>query len=284
MADGRAVTGRVHRIGCTWVGVALLGLALAAPWPVSAQSSTPTAPPPTGAKPNAVNLGTGFVISEQGHVLTAHHVIKDKAQVLVGPIEGDKWRVAQVVKVDEAKDLALLKARLDRPALALAEWTSVPQGLETLVIGYPQPRVQGFSKKITAGIFNGERHQTAFSHNFQLSAEIQQGNSGGPVFAPDGTVMGLITQKLNAQAVAEKTGDFAQNVNYAVKSQHLVEFVQSAGVPLKSRAVNTQVNLRPYELFARVESAVLAVAARNPPPKASANTSKPADDGDTAAP
>ena len=263
---------------------ALLGLALLSAGPASAQTPSQSAPPSAAAKPNAVNLGTGFVISEQGHVLTAHHVIKDKSQVLVGPIEGDKWRVAQVVKVDEAKDLALLKARLDRPSLALADWASVPQGLETLVIGYPQPRVQGFSKKITAGIYNGERHQTAFSHNFQLSAEIQQGNSGGPVFAPDGTVMGLITQKLNAQAVAEKTGDFAQNVNYAVKSQHLVEFVQSAGVPLRSRAVNTQLNLRPFELFARVESAVLAVAARNLPPKAATTPNKPVDDGDTAAP
>ena len=211
-----------------------------------------------------VSTGTGFFVSAAGHIVTANHVIRGKSQVLVGPIDRRQWRVATVLKTDEVNDLALLQARLDRPALPIAPWNEVPVGLEAVVIGYPQPNVQGLSKKITQGIVNGERTDTGEQAHFQLSAEVQRGNSGGPVLSPDGVVIGVVRAKLNALSLAQKTGDIAQNVNFALKSSRLIEFLQSAGVPLMLQKPNLSVQPRPFETFRRAEASIIAVVARNP--------------------
>ena len=213
-------------------------------------------------------VGTGFFVSNAGHIVTAFHVIRGRSQVLVGPIgpaDRKLWRVATVLKTDEVNDLALLQARLERPPLPIAPWSEVPVGLEALVIGYPQPFVQGLSKKITLGIVNGERTETGEQALFQLSAEVQRGNSGGPVLSPDGVVIGVVRAKLNALSLAQKTGDIAQNVNFALKSSRLIEFLQSAGVPVQVEKPNLVQQPRPYETFRKAEASIIAIVARNPP-------------------
>lgn len=214
-----------------------------------------------------VSFGTGFAVTDDGYFITAYHVIRDKSQVLVGPVGKNKWRVAKVIKTDEKRDLALLKARLPLPALALAEWREVPIGLEALVIGYPQPRFQGLSKKITAGLVNGDRTATGDEGYFQLSAEIQKGNSGGPVLAPDGTVIGVVRAKLNALSVAEKTKDLPQNVNYALKSAAVKQFLEDTAVSVRMAVLDLTVNPRPYQIFQSAQESVIAVIGRNPPAK-----------------
>lgn len=210
------------------------------------------------------NLGTGFVVTSLGHVVTAHHVIRDRAQVLVGPIQGKRWAVAKVLHVDPARDLALLEARVAREPLPVADWSQVPVGLEAIVIGYPQPRLTGLEKKITQGIVNGEIASRSAPPSFQLSAEIHQGNSGGPVLAPDGSVIGVVQRKLNALAVAEKTRDLPQNVNYALRSDELKRFLDEAGVSVPIRAPDLSADPRPFRLYRRVESSILAVIGRDP--------------------
>lgn len=231
---------------------ALVSMALALP---AARAQTPL----------PVSFGSGFVVSEEGYVVTAFHVIRDQPQILVGPLERNLWRVAQVVKVDETKDLALLKLRLARPALPVAEWKDVPIGLEALVIGYPQPRIQGMSKKITDGIVNGDRTESGDEGFFQFSAEVQKGNSGGPVLAPDGSVIGVVRAKLNALAVAEKTRDLPQNVNYALKSASLKQFLEAAGVPFVSRSPDLGARYRPFETFQQAQASIVAVVGRKLP-------------------
>ncbi len=211
------------------------------------------------------NFGTGFVVSDQGHVVTAWHVVRDKSQVLLGPEGKNRFVVAQVLKVDEKNDLALLKSRLLRPPLPIARWEDVPVGLEALVIGYPQPRFLGLSRKVTEGIINGERGEGSAEGHFQLSAEVQKGNSGGPVLAPDGTVVGVVSAKLNALGVAERTKDLTQNVNYALKSTALHKFLESAGIAVLTRAPDLQVAVRPYQVYRKAGPSILAVIARNPP-------------------
>lgn len=210
------------------------------------------------------SVGTGFVVTSLGHVVTAHHVIRDRGQVLVGPVQGKRWAVAKVLHVDPARDLALLEARVAREPLTVADWGQVPVGLEAIVIGYPQPRLTGLEKKITQGIVNGEIASRSAPPSFQLSAEIHQGNSGGPVLAPDGSVIGVVQRKMNALAVAEKTRDLPQNVNYALRSDELKRFLDDAGVPVPVRAPDLSVDPRPFRLYRRVESSIVAVIGRDP--------------------
>ena len=154
------------------------------------------------------------------------------------------------------------------PALAFANSMEVPTGLEVFVLGYPQPRVQGMSKKITQGIVNGNRSapgQTE-THQFQISAEVAMGNSGGPVLAPDGLVIGMVQQKLNSQTIADRTKDFLVNVSYALKSEQLLKFLEDSPIALE---VNSQVKrlslnkvLRPYQIFEQSQGSVVSVIGR----------------------
>lgn len=223
----------------------------------------------SGAQERApASIGSGFVVSSQGHVVTALHVIRDRQEVLVGPVAERRWASAKVIYTDPARDLALLEARIAREPLPIADWSQVPIGLEAVVIGYPQPSLMGLSKKVTQGVVNGERRRGSGPASFQLSAEVHKGNSGGPVFAPDGTVIGVVLQKQNALAIAEKTQDLPQNVNYALRSDELRTFLEAAGLPVSVRAPDLTVEPRTYLLYRKVEASVVAVVGRDPPPAA----------------
>ncbi|MDD5367285.1 MAG: serine protease, partial [Gallionellaceae bacterium] len=160
--------------------------------------------------------------------------------------------------------------------LAVAEWSDVPIGLEVYAIGYPRPKLMGLSKKITQGIVNGDRHESGDEGFFQFSAEIQKGNSGGPVVAPDGSVIGVVQRKLDALKLAERSRDLPQNVNYALKSSVLLRFLRDGGVDIKARRVDLTVNARPFEVFRRVEDSVVAVMAIDKLPDNAAGQSEAA--------
>jgi S1-C subfamily serine protease len=214
-----------------------------------------------------LSIGTGFVVAD-GLMVTAAHVLRDKDSVWVGPIEPKRWLRAQVVKVDPLFDLALIAVKLDAPALSLARWSDVPNGLEVFVVGFPQPRLQGLSKKITQGLINGnrsDRNESFDSGYFQFSAEVQQGNSGGPILAPDGLVVGMVQKKLNALSVAEKTNDLPVNVSYGLKSSEIVNFL--LGTPAQANVSNLSLRtvLRPYQVFAQHQGSIFAVVGRKSP-------------------
>jgi S1-C subfamily serine protease len=204
-----------------------------------------------------LSMGTGFVVAE-GLMVTAAHVLRDKDSVWVGPMEAKRWLRAQVVKVDEQHDLALIAVKLDAPALSLARWSDVPNGLEVFVVGFPQPRLQGLSKKITQGLINGnrsDRNESFDSGYFQFSAEVQQGNSGGPIFSPDGLVVGMVQKKLNLPV----------NVSYGLKSSEIVNFL--AGTPAQANvsSLSLRTLLRPYQVFAQHQGSIFAVVGRKSP-------------------
>ena len=216
---------------------------------------------------NNLTVGTGFVVAE-GYMVTAAHVLRDKDSVWVGPIDAKRWLRAQVVKIDTQHDLALIAVKLDAPALSIARWSDVPNGLEVFVVGFPQPRLQGLSKKITQGLINGNRSDRNESFDvgyFQFSAEVQQGNSGGPILAPDGLVVGMVQKKLNALSVAEKTNDLPVNVSYGLKSSEIVNFL--AGTPAQANvsSLSLRTLLRPYQVFAQHQGSIFAVVGRKSP-------------------
>ena len=216
---------------------------------------------------NNFSIGTGFVVAE-GYMVTAAHVLRDKDSVWVGPIEPKRWLRAQVVKIDNQHDLALIAIKLDAPALSLARWSDVPNGLEVFVVGFPQPRLQGLSKKITQGLINGnrsDRNESFDAGYFQFSAEVQQGNSGGPILAPDGLVVGMVQKKLNALSVAEKTNDLPVNVSYGLKSSEIVNFLVGTPAQASVSSLSLRTVLRPYQVFAQHQGSIFAVVGRKSP-------------------
>jgi serine protease Do len=258
----RTSHGLLHRL------VALLIALLA--WHSGCQAQEADTPLPSTA---SVSWGTGFVVAE-GYLLTAHHVIKGRTSILIGPVGlgptgQPRWVLAQVVQTDPVLDLALLKARIELPALPLHSETAVPLGMEISVIGYPQPRIQGMSIKITQGIINGYRNDNATHLDtgyMQISAEVSRGNSGGPVLTPDGTVVGMVQRKLNATKVSERTQDLPVNVNYALRSSVLLQFLQNSPATARTQTLSLSKMLRPYQLFEQTQSSVLAVLGRGTAP------------------
>jgi S1-C subfamily serine protease len=270
-ATAKALNLWLSVLGAMLRPMALLSALLACHLGSLAQNTPPPAPPITASP--SVSWGTGFVVAE-GHMLTAHHVVKGRASILVGPVGlgptgQPRWVLAQVMHTDPALDLALLKARIDLPPLPLHPETTLPLGLEISVIGYPQPRVQGMSKKITQGILNGYRNDNVNQIDtgyMQISAEVSMGNSGGPVIGPDGTVVGLVLSKVNAPKVSERTQDFLINVGFAVRSSALLQFLDASQVVARRQTVSLNQVLRPYQLFEQTQGSVLAVIGRGTAP------------------
>lgn len=219
------------------------------------------APQESPAARNVANSGTGFFISRDGYVVTVYHVIKDKPVIRVKINGQPGWRAAAIVKIDTDNDLALLKVDAVSQPLALARWEGVPIGLEAFVVGFPLPRVQGPSVKMTQGIVNGETVRGKNNRLFQLSAEVQKGNSGGPVLSPDGLVIGVIESKLNAMSVAQKTNDLPQNVNFALKSNVLQIFLADTPARVELQLLNLSVWRRPYEVMRDAMASVVMVVA-----------------------
>jgi S1-C subfamily serine protease len=87
--------------------------------------------------------------------------------------------------------------------------------------------VQGRESKFTTGVVNAETGMLNDVRFFQISAPVQPGNSGGALLDAKGTVVGIVSAKLNAAKTLAATGDIPQNVNYAVKIKYLLAMIDS---------------------------------------------------------
>ena len=141
-------------------------------------------------------LGSGFVISEDGFVVTNNHVIEGADQILIEFFEGYELE-AEIVGTDPNTDLALLKVESDEP-LEFVPWgDSEESRVGDWVMAMGNPLGQGFS--VSAGIVSARGRALSGSYDdyIQTDAAINRGNSGGPLFNMDGQVIGVNTAILS---------------------------------------------------------------------------------------
>lgn len=196
------------------------------------------------------SVATAFLVAP-GYLVTAQHAVRDKQKVYVAPERDGTFTIAQVVGFSEELDVALLRASVDGTPLQIGQWHTLPRGAETYVIGFPKIGRLVSEKRINSGLYNGDQRFGSRQDWFQLSAEIHKGNSGSPVLAADGKVFGVISHKLDAQQIINQYGDFPQNVNFALKSSQLSEFLAAYDVPTSSGLFDSSIYLRPFEAFER---------------------------------
>ena len=196
------------------------------------------APPPNAAPANAAapkqsksatQTGTGFVISSNGHVVTNQHVI-DGCGEITGNLSGEAPLKLRLVSSDETNDLALLQAPSPFKEVAVIRANSVQTGEGVIAIGYPYRGLLTSDFTVTtgivsslSGIFNDTRH-------LQISAAVQPGNSGGPLLDFTGAVVGVVAAKLDAIKVARATGNLPENINFAIKTGALRDFLDNSAV------------------------------------------------------
>ncbi|MDH3536740.1 MAG: DegQ family serine endoprotease [Gammaproteobacteria bacterium] len=142
---------------------------------------------------DAQSLGSGFIISDDGYILTNHHVISGADEVIVRMSNRNEY-VARIIGSDEASDVAVLKVDAeDLPTLKLGDSNRLKVGEWVLAIGSPF----GFDATVTAGIVSAKGRSLP-SDNYvpfiQTDVAINPGNSGGPLFNLDGEVVGINSQ------------------------------------------------------------------------------------------
>ena len=205
-------------------------------------------------------IATGFFVSDAGYLITAHHVIAGLSDIRVVMSPRQVLR-ATVVKINEEADLALLKVGAITPYLYLSHSNGVPAGMDVVTMGYPQVSVLGITTKITRGIVNSGRGMRDDPNSFQFSAEVQKGNSGGPLIGPGGMVVGVVRSKLDALKISEATRDLPQNVNFATKSSVLIKFLaDTPGIP-STRRLNPRAEINPVQLYDELRPAIVPVVA-----------------------
>ncbi len=170
--------------------------------------------------------GSGFLITADGYVVTNYHVVKGTTELTVRTTHG-KFYPARIVKLDTTNDLALLKIEATGlAAVPVMDSSTVKKGTTVLAAGFPQIVVQGMEPKITDGIISSLTGIMDDTKAFQISNPIQPGNSGGPLFTLDGNVVGIVTAQLSEKAMLREFDSIPQNVNFAVKSNYLLDLLK----------------------------------------------------------
>ena len=146
-------------------------------------------------------LGSGFIISSDGYVLTNHHVVSGADEIIVRLSDRREY-VAKLIGSDKASDVALVKIDADNlPVVTIGKGKDLKVGEWVLAIGSPF----GFDHSVTAGIVSAKGRSLP-TENYvpyiQTDVAINPGNSGGPLFNLEGEVVGINSQ------IYSRTGGF----------------------------------------------------------------------------
>ena len=162
-----------------------------------------------GNTPLSESLGSGFIIDENGYIITNNHVV-DKAESISITLSDNTKTEARVIGKDPKTDLALIKIETKRPlnAVKFGDSDKIRVGDWVLAIGNPF----GLGSSVTAGIVSAKSRDIEsgpYDSFIQTDASINQGNSGGPMFNLQGEVIGI------SSAIFSTTGA-SQGVGFAI--------------------------------------------------------------------
>ncbi|KAF0113046.1 MAG: protease Do [Rhodobacteraceae bacterium] len=152
--------------------------------------------PGPGGPQRSEALGSGFVISEDGYIVTNNHVIEGADEIEIEFFSGQRLK-AKLVGTDPKTDLALLKVESDKPLEFVSFGNSDLMRVGDWVMAMGNPLGQGFS--VSAGIVSARGRELSGTYDdyLQTDAAINRGNSGGPLFNMDGQVIGVNTAILS---------------------------------------------------------------------------------------
>ncbi|MGH6896894.1 MAG: trypsin-like peptidase domain-containing protein [Geminicoccaceae bacterium] len=218
------------------------------------------------------STGTGFAVSQDGHLLTNHHVVADCVVVRVQPPRGEAvedWSdildfegvqpasgeaaAAVIVARDPNNDLALLRAPVRLPAAAHLDDRGIRPGDSVIAVGFPLPGLLASEASVTTGTVSALAGIGNDTRLLQMTVPVQPGNSGGPLLDLHGRVVGVVVGKLDALEVANVTGDIPQNVNFAIKAGVARSFLEASGVASTEMLADEELGIlggEPQELSA----------------------------------
>lgn len=138
--------------------------------------------------------GSGFFISNDGYIITNHHVVSDNKEITIKTNAGEE-HTAEVIRSSRIHDLALLKVEVkDHIAFSLTKGAEA--GIATEIYAIGTPTSEEFSQTISRGIVSGVRKVDEQRELIQTDASINSGNSGGALVNKEGQVVGVVSSKL----------------------------------------------------------------------------------------
>ncbi|MBL7909064.1 MAG: serine protease [Bacteroidia bacterium] len=185
---------------------------------------------------NVKSSGTGFAISSNGYIVTNHHVIENANSIEVKGVNGNFSRKlsAEIAVSDEKNDLAIIK--INDPnftTLGPVPYTFrqgiADVGENVFVLGYPMTSSMGEEIKLTNGIISSKTGFKGDISSYQVSAPVQPGNSGGPLFDKNGNLIGIVSAKHS----------LAENASYAVKVSYLKSLIELLPQSINQSTLNT---------------------------------------------
>jgi len=179
-------------------------------------------------------MGSGFIINEEGYVLTNYHVISSAKEITV-TLSNNTEVSANVVNYDSEKDIAMLKLKdgTKVPAVAeLGDSDEVYPGAEVIAIGTPLSK--NFAQTLTKGVISGSNRtiesQTGTSVNLiQTDTAINPGNSGGPLVNAKGQVIGINSMKLGTETLGETS---IEGIGFAIPINEVKNKIDALSKPI----------------------------------------------------
>ena len=169
--------------------------------------------------------GSGIIISKSGYIITNHHVIDDADDIEVEFILDDEVQKfnAEIVQSDKVNDIAIIKI-VDINFDGVKELPynfktrSSDVGTKVYAFGYPMAlSIMGKEIKVTDGIISSKTGFDGDITSYQITAPIQGGNSGGPLFDDKGNFIGINASKINVK--------IADNVGYSIKTSYVLNLI-----------------------------------------------------------
>lgn len=194
--------------------------------------------------------GSGFFVSNMGHVVTNAHVVK-RCQRITAGVSKNRQIPTDLLETDIRNDLALLKlsslgvgsvepnSLIDKLGLkvvpvsenGLLRSEDVELGESVMVAGFPFGDIFSNTIKVTLGIVSSVRGFGNDASRFQIDAAVQSGNSGGPIYDQNGNIVGVVIAQLSKIKVAKTIGSLPENVNFGIKSSTVRQFLIASGLP-----------------------------------------------------
>ncbi|MDP2139809.1 MAG: serine protease [Gammaproteobacteria bacterium] len=188
----------------------------------SSETSSPGAP-------QVIGSGTAFAVTTEGHLITNYHVISG-CNSLTFQIPGSAAAEAAVVSTNESSDLALLRTDIPTRAAQFHTRSRIRLGDEIVVYGFPLLGELSSQGNLTSGVVSALTGLGDDLSTFQISAQIQPGNSGGPVFDRYGAIAGVVVSTANQDYFAQQSGNIPQDVNFAITADITQSFLRANNV------------------------------------------------------
>jgi len=184
-----------------------------------------------------VSASSGFLVSNEGHLVTNNHAVENCDLVAVHFQEGPKK--LKVLAIDETNDLALLKGDFESD-LALAISTTNAKLLDEIIVaGFPLSDTLSSSVKVNTGVVSSLAGIADNYSQIQIDAALQPGNSGGPILDERGNVVAVAVASLNKENFRRISGFIPENTNFGIKASTLRSFLPPNRIKLT--APNTKI-------------------------------------------